>query len=337
MPDLATTGTAIRVLRWLVKPGDSVKRGQVILEIETDKATMEVESTASGTLVELILKEGDEGEAGALMATVRAADAAASSPTAQAIERPTTAPGGSAIAAAAEPVVSAPARRGMFTRNARVPVAVAPGLSPAGRVSAQRLSLSKQTVPHFYLTATANAEPMLFRREALPGKPVWDAFFVRAVASSLVQFDRLACRFEGDALVRQESDAVGVAADIEGDLYVLRVDHPRDKTVEQISAEIRSEVEKIRQDAPGAKRPRPGAISISNLGSTGVEAFCAIINPPEAAILAIGAVAPRVCVVDGQMKIQRCVSLTLSVDHRVANGKYAANFLASVVKEIESL
>ena len=337
MPDLATTGSAIRVLRWLVKPGDSIKRGQIILEIETDKATMEVESTATGELVELLLDEGQEVQAGVLMATVLSADTAVSLPVAPVVAQSVTTPEGSATVAITEQLASVPPRRSMFKRNSEPNATAAITMSSVGRVVAQRLALSKQTIPHFYLFASANAERLLARREALPGKPVWDAFFVQAVASTLLRFDRLACLFKDGTLVRQESDSVGVATDIDGDLYVIRVTHPSAKTVEQISAEIRGEVEKIRQDLPGAKRPQPGAISISNLGSTGIEAFFAIINPPEAAILAIGAVTPQPHVVDGKVVVQHRVSLTLSVDHRVVNGKYAANFLAGVVKEIESL
>jgi len=336
MPDLATTGSAVRVLRWLVKPGDSVARGQAILEIETDKAMMEVESTATGTVADLVLKEGDEVEAGALMATVRSADGPAPGPALDSGPGSGTA---AAAAPAARDVGSAAAapRRSMFERNARASAAAAPPLTAAGRVAAQRLALSKQTIPHFYLTMIANAEPMLARRRTMAGKPVWDAFFAKAIAESLIHYDRFACRFEENALVRQASVAVGVAADIDGDLHVLRVDRPGEKSVEQISAELRSGSERIRSDEPGAKRPQPGTITISNLGSTGVESFCAIINPPEAAILAIGSIAPRPYVVKDQVVMRHCVSLTLSVDHRVASGKYAANFLADVVRRIESL
>ena len=102
MPDLATTGSAIRVLRWLVKPGDSIKRGQIILEIETDKATMEVESTATGELVELLLDEGQEVQAGVLMATVLSADTAVSFPVAPVVAQPVTTPEGSATVAITE-------------------------------------------------------------------------------------------------------------------------------------------------------------------------------------------------------------------------------------------
>lgn len=340
MPDLATTGSAVRILRWLVKPGEAVTRGQPLLEVETDKAAMEVESIVTGTLVSTNFAEGDEVSAGAVMAVVNAASPAPSPVRAAA---PTQ-----AAAPVSAPPKPANAPTGMFARNrakaaAQIPPAATtaaprPSLSPAQKVAARRLQQSKQTIPHFYLQLSANAGSMLAQRQAaLPEKPAWDAFFVRAVAVALKQYDRFGYRFEDDTLVPQNSDAIGVAVDVADDLRVITIAQAATKTVAQISAEIRAAAEKLRRGEPLPQSAQSGgAVTITNLGSTGVETFSAIINPPEAAILAIGAVAPQLVPVDGQAVVQHRVQLTLSADHRVVNGKYAAGFLAAIVREIET-
>lgn len=211
-------------------------------------------------------------------------------------------------------------------------------LSVAARTAARRLQASKQTVPHFYLQTSANVEPMLARQAAAqPQKLAWDAFFVHAVSRALAAFPKLACRFENEQLVPQGTDSIGVAVDLADDLFVVSVPAPDGTTPEQLSAEIRAGVEALRSGAPDARRLTRNRMTITNLGMTGVEAFAAIINPPEAAILAVGTVAPVVVAVAGQPVVQNRVQLTLSVDHRVAGGKYAAGFLQCVVAELEAL
>jgi pyruvate dehydrogenase E2 component (dihydrolipoamide acetyltransferase) len=340
MPDLATTGSAVRILRWLVKPGEAVTRGQPLLEVETDKAAMEVESIVTGTLVSTHFAEGDEVSAGAVMAVVNAAAAPAPAP----VRVPAPA---QAVATASAPPKTAAGPTGMFARNrakAAAPTpptpaagAPRPTLRPAQLVAARRLQQSKQTIPHFYLQLSANAGSMLAQRQAaLPEKPAWDAFFVRAVAVALKQYDRFGYRLENDSLVPQNSDAIGVAVDVADDLRVIYIAQAATKTVAQISAEIRSAADRLHRGEPLPQSAQSGgAVTVTNLGGTGVEIFSAIINPPEAAILAIGAIAPQLVPVDGQAVVQHRVQLTLSADHRVVNGKYAAGFLAAIVREIE--
>jgi pyruvate dehydrogenase E2 component (dihydrolipoamide acetyltransferase) len=144
-------------------------------------------------------------------------------------------------------------------------------------------------------------------------------------------------RFDGERLIQGTADSIGVAADIDDTLYVIAVENPLSQTVEQISQQISEKVERIRQGDPSAKRRSATALTVTNLGSENIESFMAIIDPGEAAILAIGRVMPVVQPQDDQIIIQRRVNLSLSVDHRVANGKYAAGFLSQIVKEVEAL
>jgi len=342
MPDLATTGSAIRILRWLKQPGQPVKRGEFLVEIETDKAAMEVESTVSGTLVEIRTAENAEVTTGDVIAVFDVAGAAEIPVPAPPVPAPAAPP----PSASAEVRAPAPSNRGgMFARNrAAVQPATTPTasgaeivLSPARRTAARRLQESKQTVPHFYLQSSANATALIALREAAPEpKPTWDAFFVRAVARVLSQFEQLAYRFDDGRLVRQASTSIGVAADVDGELFVVSVDSPATQTVDQISQQIRQSVDGLRSGDGTLKRVAPGVFTISNLGATGIENFAAIINPPEAAILAIGAIKTVATCTDSGIVAQPRVAYTLSVDHRVVNGKYAASFLAALTREIES-
>ena len=328
MPDLATTDSAMRVVRWLIVIGQSVRRGEAILEVETDKATMELEAIASGRLKAKHVEPDDLVTVGQLVATLETEDIAPS-PAAD-VSR----------AQGAKPEKGA----GMFAKNRAAAVAPAASatdafvpLSPTQRSVARRMQESKQSIPHFYLQTSANAEPMIARRQGTQSPIVWDAFFVHAAGKALGKFERMGFRFESDHLEPCGVDAIGVAVDNSGELFVISIAEPASKTPEALSDDIRTAVGKLQSGDPEARRLQPARITVTNLGGTGVESFAAIVNPPETAILAIGKVAPVVVVANGEIAPQHRVTLTLSVDHRVVNGKYAAEFLQTIVRELESL
>jgi len=333
MPDLATTDSPIKVLKWLKEPGQPVKRGEIVLEVETDKAAMEVEATVDGIWVETRAEAGAEVGSGEVIAIIE---------TAKTEPAPESKPSEPSKSSQPNPPAK-PSKpdKGMFARNrAAAPgEAAAQSLSPARRTAARRLVESKQTIPHFYLQTSVNAEAMSRRREASgPVKPAWDAFFVKAVSTAMKTYNQMACRFQDDQLIPHQAENIGVAVDVDGDLFVVAVSDPSAKTVEQISQEIRKLVTELRSGDPQARKMTPGVMTISNLGSANVESFTAIINPPESAILAIGKIMPVVVPApDGGFAVEKRVNLTLSVDHRVANGRYAADFLGAIVKEIENL
>lgn len=340
MPDLATTGSAIKLLGWKKQPGEVVTRGEILFEIETDKAAMEVEATVDGRLLETRFPPGAEVITGDVVAVLEIAGnpSAPGNPPA----RPPGTPASTSTPVGATP----PKLGGMFARNRAAaesgktpdPRGAGVALSPARKTAARRLQESKQTVPHFYLQSSAHAGAMVARRNAaLPEKLLWDAFFVKAVAQAIKRYDRMAFRFADDQLVPLEASSIGVAADLDGDLFVIQVDCPATKGIEQISRDIRTTLDELRQGSPEVRRNKPGLMTISNLGGTGVESFAAIINPPEAAILAIGRIGPVVRPRESGYTTEQRVSLTLSVDHRVVNGKYAAEFLSAIVQEIENL
>jgi len=319
MPDLSTTDSAIKLVRWLVLPGQSVKRGQSLCEIETDKAASEVESIVTGVLKEFRAQPGDLVVVGQELALFET-------------ETPSTPAPAAAVAPAKGP--------GLFARNRATVPATSPSppivLSQSQQTLGRRLQASKQTIPHFYLQASANAEPMIRRRNAASPKPVWEAFFVSAIGKVLKDFERIRWRLGEEGVIAAPNSDIGVAVDVKGDLFVAAMAAPPGSSVEEISNDIRARVREIEEGAGEARGIRPAAITITNLGATPVESFAAIINPPEVAILAIGKIGPVPIVQDGRVAIQHRVALTLSADHRVINGKYAADFMGAIIREIEA-
>lgn len=346
MPDLGTTSDEIKVVEWLIDIGQQVKRGQPLLVVETDKSTMEVESFAAGELKEICVHVDELVAAGDVIAIIEAADSAKTASEKKQAAKPDTESDAIAKSAVSPAAYPKAAGGGMFARNRKGSPQADAGRQSTGvsataaqRVMANRMQKSKQTVPHFYLQTSVNAEPMIARREAATGgKIAWDAFFVYAIGKALLKFDRMGFRYENEQLVPQSADAVGVAVDVEGELFVVTVADPASKTPEQISDQLRMKVEQIHSGAPEAKRICPAKMTVTNLGMSNIESFTAIVNPPESAILAVGKVARVPVVTDGgELAAQNRVTITLSVDHRVVNGKYAAAFLSEIVKQLEIL
>jgi pyruvate dehydrogenase E2 component (dihydrolipoamide acetyltransferase) len=352
MPDLTTNESAIRIVRWMARPGDMVQRGQPLLEVETDKATMEVESAVGGVLQRAVCQVDEEVAVGQVIALFTVPDGTPdvtpqSGPQTVAAAPPAVAPAPSAAAAPRSAAPSAEKRVGMFARNRATAAVAAPApaaamsltLSVAQRTAARRLQESKQSIPHFYLQTSFNAARIVERRRAAePAKIAWDAFFVRAAARALQRFERFRCRFDGERLAPAGTQAIGVAIDVDGELYVIPVESPAGQSVEQISAAIRRDSQRLRAGDQDLRRIHPALMTITNLGGSNVERFIPIINPPEASILGVGRVAlTPVAREDGTVVAEhRCV-LTLCVDHRVASGKYSAVFLEAIVNELENL
>lgn len=343
MPDLSTSGSTVRVSQWLVKPGQTVKQGQPLMEVETDKATMEVESYLAGTLLEIVVPDDTEVEVGQVIAVVevRQESLPAEKPSAETTNHHSPEIVGDLGDLQPSQM---PHRSGMFSRNRQritepnMSVASQITLTGPQRVVGQRMLLSKQTAPHFYLQTSANANAIIQQRSSVEGKKlVVDAFFLRAAARALEKYPRMKLVFQENQLVSSPTDAIGVAIDHEGDLFVVPISAPGTKSVDEISGDIRHWIGLLQAGDGQARKLNPTCFTISNLGASGIESFTAIINPPEAAILAIGKIGPVPVVAEDQIVIQNRVTLVLSIDHRVANGRYAADFLQTLVSELEEL
>ena len=423
MPALSPTMTEGNLAKWLKKEGDKIKAGDVIAEIETDKATMEVEAVDEGTLgkivvasgtqgvkvnelIGLILEEGESADAlagagaAAKAAPKPAAAPAPSAPAAKQAATPASAPAASAPAAAkgnghdqgARIVASPLAKRmalqagidlGRITGSgphgrivkADIDNVLARGVpvgAPAGRpqaapvaaaavagptphhvvphsmmrkVIAKRLTESKQTVPHFYLTVDCEIDALLKGRAALnaaapeKGEGAYklsvNDFIIKAAAMTLKRVPAANASWSDDGTVMYDRVDVSVAVAIPGGLITPIIFDAANKGLVQISAEMKALAAKARDGKLVPEEYQGGTFSLSNLGMFGIKQFEAVINPPQGCILAIGAGEQRAVVKNGQLAVATVMSCTLSVDHRVVDGAVGAEYMAAFKKLIE--
>ena len=392
---LMPAGTSEATLtRWAKRPGDALEKGDVLLEIETDKAIVEVEAPGAGVLARIDVPEGSRGiEAGARLGLIAAPgeDAAAlavAAPNGAAAQTAPAAPATAAQAPAAPPATAASAampstrvkasplaRRlaqaaglalsalhgsGPGGRIVKVDVERAlqqpPLVAPAAptapiaptavahttmrRVIAQRLSEAKRNVPHFYLSVEVDVDAVLALREQLQAqagiKPSVNDFVVKAVALAMKRLPAVNASWGEEAMLRHERVDVSVAVATPGGLVTPIVRDADTKSLAAIQAEVKALAARARDGRLKAEEYQGGGFTISNLGMYGVREFFAIVNPPQAAILAVGACEQRPVVRDGALAVGMRMTCSLSADHRVIDGALGAEFLAAVRGLIEA-
>jgi pyruvate dehydrogenase E2 component (dihydrolipoamide acetyltransferase) len=434
MPALSPTMEEGKLAKWLVKEGQKVRSGDIIAEIETDKATMEVEAVDEGTVGSLLIAEGtdkvkvntpiavllgDGESAGAAKPAApapkpAATPAAAPSPTpAAAASKPQAAP-----APASAPTVAAPAPKvaanghapgerifasplarrlakeaglelarvagtgphGRIVRRdieaaakggaAKATPAQSTALAPAAaaapsmaapmadskilalyeqgsfdvvphdgmrRVIAERLTQSKQTIPHFYLTLDCRLDQLLSARERINAaapkegprayKLSVNDFVIKALALALQHVPAANATWTAEGMLRHRHSDVGVAVAVEGGLFTPIIRHAELKTLGEISNEMKDLAGRARKRRLAPHEYQGGTTSISNLGMFGIKSFDAVINPPHATILAVGAGEKRAVVVGDRIEAATIMSCTLSCDHRVVDGAIGAELL----------
>ncbi len=206
--------------------------------------------------------------------------------------------------------------------------------TPMRRTIAERMAASKQTVPHFYLVGQVNMGAAMRLREDLAAagreKPTVTALLVKAVALALKEHPRINARFDGDAIVLNEAPNVGVAVAVEDGLFVPVIRNADGKDLAEISAELKSLAETARAGKLIPQQYEGGSITISNLGTYGVDYFLPIVNPPEACIIGVGAIADQVIPRDGGTTVEPIMKVSLSADHRVVNGAEVAEFFRTL-------
>ena len=382
MPRLSDTMQEGVLSRWLKQEGEQIHKGDVIAEIETDKATMELEAYDEGPLTALLVAEGATVPIGQAIAIIgedtrsvttppaqdaqvappaskpasptqaasRSADAMRATPLVRKLARQHgialgavtgTGPGGRIVRADIEPVVaSRSGASGAEPVRETAPALVTEpddeevSLSAIRRVTARRLAESA-AVPHFYLTSVVDAERLLaFRAEvnaALAevgaGKVSVTDLLVRACAVALQAHPGVNSSWAEDKILRHRRIHVGVAVATDDGLIVPVVRDAGRKTLREIADETRTLAARAHAGSLTPQEFTGGTFTISNLGMYGIDHFTAIINPPEAAILAVGAATPSPVVRDGAVVVRSMIKLTLSVDHRVVDGAPAAAFL----------
>ncbi|AHH19898.1 dihydrolipoyllysine-residue acetyltransferase component of pyruvate dehydrogenase complex [Nocardia nova SH22a] len=383
MPRLSDTMEDGVVANWLKQVGDTVTRGEVLAEIETDKALMELEAYDDGILEHIIAEPGTRvpiGEPIAILGDGSGSTPAASatpvgevrrmksSPLARKIARELdvdiatltgTGPGGRITrhdvenahatttsvtpAAAAEPrapMPDAPARRSERPISGDYDEIA---LTSIQRVSAERLTRSKQQAPHIYLTSAVDVTDLFAFRSRINetltaagiGKVSVNDLLVKAVAVTLRANPAVNVSFADDTLRRHRGIHLGVAVATPAGLLVPVIRDADAKAISAIAAETRDKAARARDRTLRAEEMSGGTFTISNLGMYGIEHFTAVINPPEGAILAIGAATDELQL-DGDTVVQRKIlRVTMSADHRAIDGAIAAQFLAQFRELVE--
>jgi pyruvate dehydrogenase E2 component (dihydrolipoamide acetyltransferase) len=350
MPKLGLTMDEGRLIAWHKQEGDRVTEGEVLFEVETDKAAMEVPATTSGFLRRVLAKADDMipvAQVVAVITTTADEPVAAATPVAPAAppERVAASPAARkraqelgvdlATLVASKPgrisiedveaaATSAPAAAG----ETRVP------LSRMRKAIATAMSRSSAEAPQFKLERDIDMTRANEQRKRA-GASYTDVV-VSAVARALAAHPRLRSRFDGDAIVERAGAHVGLAVAVDDGLLVPVIRDADRKDLAALAKE-RERIEAAARSGHLGMDDLSGAvISVSNLGSFGVDRFTAIVNPPEAAIVAMGHVRDRVVATRGGPAVRLVVTLTLSVDHRVADGAEAARYLEDVAKLLEA-
>ena len=397
MPALEMAQETGKLISWLKKEGEAVAKGEPLLEIETDKAVMEIESPGDGVLAGVKVQAGTEVPVGRTIAwIVRPGEVPPANEVAVESGRKTTtaAPTGSAISTAASanqprtPTTSTPqavsqaivnqaikispkARRLASDRGvnladvrgsgaggeilasdilaaaeskASAPLATVDGGSPISRLMAERTTLSWTSVPHFFVVRDVDAGALNEARQKLGAdieksrgvKLTHSDLLVALVARVLQKHPRMNASWTGAGVRANAEINVGLAMAVDDGVVAPVIQNADKVGLGEIAVQRRDLAERARG---GKLRPGDnagGTFTISNLGMFGVDAFTAIIIPPQAAILAVGAIADRVVPVDGRPGVRPMMTLTLSSDHRVVDGARAAEFLRDLVEAIGS-
>ena len=417
MPALSPTMEKGKLAKWLKKEGDAVKSGDVLAEIETDKATMEVEAVDEGTIGKLLVPAGTEdvavntpiavilgegekmGDAPAAAAPKAAAPAAAAPVPAAAIAAAIPAPAAAAGTEGARVFASPLARR--VAKQKGIDIAALLGSGPHGRivlkdvetakpgaapaaaaksagpafaappsdeqllklfaegsyelvphdqmrkVIARRLTESKQTIPHFYVSVDVTLDHLLELRERLnlqapkdkEGKPLWkisvNDFIIKAMAMALIKVPDANVTWTENAMVKHKHADIGIAVSIPGGLITPIVRSAEMKGLAQISTEMKDYAARARNRKLKPEEYTGGSAAISNMGMMNVKSFAAIVNPPHASILAIGTGERRPVVRGNDIVIEQQMTITLSTDHRCIDGALGAEFIGAIKAYLE--
>ncbi len=390
------------IVEWLKKVGDAVEPGDVLAEVETDKATMELESYHEGVLLHIGVAEGPVpvngilaviGEKGedfeAQLKDAESSESDAGTPPSEAAPaaEPTqtthatveTAPVASAMDAhvKASPLaksmaasknidlsaVSGTGEGGRIIKrdienyqpaaaSASIPAAVAPAYIPADvqygtqkvsqmrKVIAKRLGESKFGSPHFYLTIEANMDKAIVARKDINADPnvkiSFNDIVVKACAAALRKHPMINASWKGDTIEVHRDINIGVAVAVDDGLVVPVIRHADAKPMSMINAEVKELAGKARSKKITPQEMQGNTFTISNLGMFGIEEFTAIINPPDACILAVGSIIQKPIVKDGEIAVGNLMKVTLSCDHRIVDGATGAQFLQTLRSYLEN-
>ncbi len=362
MPRLSDSMEEATVLKWLRRPGEAVKRGEPLVEVETDKATVVYDAESDGILEEIVVDEGGSAQLGAPIARLRVegaapvASAPAPAPVSAGSGRARATPVARRLARDLGVDLSAVGGSGPGGRivGSDVQAAIPSGPPPAGgrgtvdeqrhtptqRTIAQRMSESRSSIPEFTIGAELDMEGVArlradLRAGGVEPLPSYNDLVVRAVALALRDFPNLNAGYGDDSTLRWSRINVGVAVATDDALLVPTVFDADAKSVVEIARETRRLAERARSRSLTGDELADGTFTVSNLGMFGVLRFDAVINHPQAAILAVGEVSERPVVREGALAAGLLCEVALSCDHRVVYGAEAARFLQRVRELLE--
>ncbi len=392
MEALSPTMEEGRIAQWLKHEGDTVAPGDVLAEVETDKAVMELQARADGVLRKVLVGDGQTAEVGSLVAVIAGADEDIGDLGAAAPQRemkPAAAP--APAAAAATPAAAAPAAVAAGTDGGRlkasplarrvasergVDLAAVAGSGPGGRIIkrdvesavpgavqapragwadegyedvplsqlrktiAKRLTQSLAPIPHFFLTTEIDMERAVEAREELnalgDAKISVNDIVVKAVAAALRRHRACNAWWQDDHIRYFNDVHLSMAVAVEEGLITPVIRHADRKSLREIATEARALAERARARKLKPEEYTGGTFSVSNLGMFGIDEFTAVINPPEAGILAVGALTAKPVATDGAVTVRRRMRVTMSCDHRVIDGATGAAFLQTVRQMLEN-
>ena len=417
MPEVAAGATEIVLSKWQVGVGSSVKMGDILAEMETEKAIVDYAAEIDGVVHKILVADGSSvevgspilillspGEDGSAGDALLGGSAATSDPIAAPLGVPASpvvfeAPVPASAVAAPTPVVSqqddlrklvSPIVR-KIARERGVEISQLVGTGPQGRVVrrdlekalasgetataaaatsvsysasselakqdyssgyvtvphtnmrraiARRLTESKTTIPHFYLTADCKVDALLELRKSINEtssiKISVNDIVVKAVGSALMDVPESNVVWNAEAMHKYESADISIAVTTEGGLFTPVIRGVEKRSLSNLSLEISELASRARAGKLRQEDLEGGSFAVSNLGMFGTQEFSAILNPPQSGILAVGAASPRAIVEDGQVVVANIMTVTLSADHRAVDGALAAQWLSAFVKRIEN-
>jgi pyruvate dehydrogenase E2 component (dihydrolipoamide acetyltransferase) len=343
--------------KWYKKEGDTVEKGEPIAEIVSEKATYDMEAPASGIVRKILVEEGVDAPVNAVIAVITLpnetfSEAEIQTEAAQTVE----------VESETRVLASPAAKR--LAREHGIDLSTVKGSGPEGRIveddvtlfiearsealpkvkeivplsgfrktSAERLSMSFKTAPHSTVVMEVDVSKAAKLHERL--QVSYTTVVVKAAASALTEIPIINSTLEGDRIKIFGDVNVGVAVATENGLVVPVIRNADRKTLKEIDATVAELTEKAKQAKLSKEEVTGGTFTITNLGMYGVDFFIPIINPPEAAILAVGRIVEKPVSIDGQVEIKPMVMLSLAYDHRIIDGVPAAQFLQNIKKKIE--
>ncbi len=376
MPALEMAQETGKVIAWLKQEGDTITKGEPLLEIETDKIVVEIEAPANGVLAGVKSREGAEVPVGQTIAWIVApgeevpAESEVAAPAARTMTAPVSTPAAAPVlekSAGGGGRISPKARRiaqergvdlskvigtgpdGTITGEDVLKAAESPApavtphpalepstLSSIARLMAERTTQSWTHVPHFFLVRDVDASGLVSaRKQREPAKLSVTDFLIALVARVLAKHPKMNASWSGDGIRLNPNINISLAIAVEGGVVGAVISNADTTDLTAIAVQRADLADRART---GRLRPQDitgGTFTISNLGMYGVDAFSAIITPPQAAVLAVGRIADRVVPVDGQPAIRPMLTMTLSSDHRVVDGAQAAVFLNDLASAID--